>query len=228
MLQILGIDTNLVRSSAALGENRAHRSLFPTRLRNSEVARKVVADHMVEMTGGLVSLSHTSDKPAHVKKHDYSMKELINFAEKERFFRQILRRRQHIYFKKSEQHVGSRTKHIRLQTPLLPSTFKRYCPLLSFGTVVQKRKIDRIFIRWYVGSMKTKTSITLSNEVLKAIDLYIGDYRSRSEFIETATRKFIAQLARKEAERSDLELINGYTDALNAEAEDVLTYQVPL
>jgi hypothetical protein len=25
----------------------------------------------------------------------------------------------------------------------------------------------------------------LSNEVLKAIDLYIGEYRSRSEFIET-------------------------------------------
>jgi len=86
--------------------------------------------------------------------------------------------------------------------------------------------------------MKIKTSITLSNEVLKAIDLYIGAYRSRSEFIETATRKFIAQLARKEAERRDLELINRHrrdlelinrhVDSLNAEAEDVLTYQVPL
>ena len=76
--------------------------------------------------------------------------------------------------------------------------------------------------------MKIKTSITLSNEVLKAIDLYIGEYRSRSEFIETAARKFIAQLARKEAERRDLELINRHLDSLNAEAEDVLTYQVPL
>ena len=60
------------------------------------------------------------------------------------------------------------------------------------------------------------------------IDLYIGEYRSRSEFIETAARKFIAQLARKEAERRDLELINRHSDSLNAEAEDVLTYQVPL
>jgi len=89
-------------------------------------------------------------------------------------------------------------------------------------------EIDRTDPRWYVGGMKIKTSITLSNEVLKAIDLYIGEYRSRSEFIETATRKFIAQLARKEAERRDLELINRHSDSLNAEAEDVLTYQVPL
>jgi len=76
--------------------------------------------------------------------------------------------------------------------------------------------------------MKIKTSITLSNEVLKAIDLYVGEYRSRSEFIETAARKFIAQLAQKEVERKDLELINKHSDSLNAEAEDVLTYQVPI
>ena len=89
-------------------------------------------------------------------------------------------------------------------------------------------EMDRIDPRWYFGGMKIKTSITLSNEVLKAIDMYIGKYRSRSEFIETATRKFIAQLARKEAERRDLELINRHSDSLNAEEEDVLTYQVPL
>jgi len=76
--------------------------------------------------------------------------------------------------------------------------------------------------------MKIKTSITLSNEVLKDIDLYIGAYRSRSEFIETATRKFLAHLAHKKAERRDLELINRDLDSLNAEAEDVLTYQVQL
>ena len=76
--------------------------------------------------------------------------------------------------------------------------------------------------------MKIKTSITLSSEVLKAIDMYIGEYRSRSEFIETAARKFIAQLAKEEADRRDLEVINRHSDSLNAEAEDVLTYQVPL
>ena len=76
--------------------------------------------------------------------------------------------------------------------------------------------------------MKTKTSITLSEDLLKAIDLYIGEYRSRSEFLETAARKFIVQLARKKAEQRDLEIINRCADSLNAEAADVLTYQVPL
>ena len=76
--------------------------------------------------------------------------------------------------------------------------------------------------------MKSKTSITLSVEVLKAIDLYIGQYKSRSAFLETAARQFIAQLKRNEAERRDLEIINRHADSLNAEAEDVLTYQVPL
>ena len=76
--------------------------------------------------------------------------------------------------------------------------------------------------------MKVKTSITLSDEILKAIDLHIGGYRSRSEFLEIAARRYIAQLARKEVERRDLEIINRHADSLNAEAEDVLIYQAPL
>ena len=76
--------------------------------------------------------------------------------------------------------------------------------------------------------MKIKTSITLSDEVLKAIDSHIGDYKSRSEFIETATKKFILILERKKAEQRDLEIINRCADSLNSEAEDVLTYQVPI
>ena len=76
--------------------------------------------------------------------------------------------------------------------------------------------------------MKIKTSITLSDEILEAIDLHIGGYRSRSEFLETAARQFIAQLVRKKAERRDLEIINRHADSLNAEAEDVLAYQAPL
>ncbi len=76
--------------------------------------------------------------------------------------------------------------------------------------------------------MKVKTSITLSVEVLKAIDLYIGEYKSRSAFLETAARQFIVQLERKKTEQRDLAIINRNADSLNAEAEDVLTYQVPL
>ena len=76
--------------------------------------------------------------------------------------------------------------------------------------------------------MKIKTSITLSDEILKAIDQYRNEYKSRSEFLETAARELIIHLARKEAEQRDLEIINRYADVLNTEAEDVLTYQVPL
>ena len=76
--------------------------------------------------------------------------------------------------------------------------------------------------------MKIKTSITLSDEILKAIDLHIGTYRSRSEFLETAARIFIEHLKKKEAEQRDLEIINKCSDSLNAEAEDVLGYQVPI
>lgn len=76
--------------------------------------------------------------------------------------------------------------------------------------------------------MKVKTSITLSGEVLGLIDRHHGEFRSRSEFLERAARVMLAHLARTEAEQRDLEIINRRADKLNAEAEDVLAYQVAL
>lgn len=76
--------------------------------------------------------------------------------------------------------------------------------------------------------MKIKTSITLSTEVLAAIDRHSGAFKSRSEFLETSARELLAQLARNATERRDLAIINRRAAALNAEAEDVLSYQVPL
>lgn len=76
--------------------------------------------------------------------------------------------------------------------------------------------------------MKVKTSITLSGDLLEEIDRRSGEFRSRSEFLETAARGLLRQLARGELERRDLSIINRRADALNAEAEDVLSYQVPL
>jgi len=38
--------------------------------------------------------------------------------------------------------------------------------------------------------MKIKTSITLSEDLLKAIDEYAREYNNRSEFIEEAVRVF--------------------------------------
>ncbi len=76
--------------------------------------------------------------------------------------------------------------------------------------------------------MKVKTSITLSEDLVKAIDEYAGKYNNRSEFIEEAVRAFIRQLIRKQQDAKDLEIINRRADRLNKEATDVLTYQVDL
>jgi metal-responsive CopG/Arc/MetJ family transcriptional regulator len=75
--------------------------------------------------------------------------------------------------------------------------------------------------------MKIKTSITLSEDVLKAVDKRTRKQkRTRSDFIETALRAFIQQLIREEQNARDLEIINRNADALNKEAAEVLEYQV--
>jgi metal-responsive CopG/Arc/MetJ family transcriptional regulator len=73
--------------------------------------------------------------------------------------------------------------------------------------------------------MKTKTSVTLSVDVLQAIDGLSGESKNRSEFIETAVRAYIAHLAREERNARDAEIINAHADRLNKEALDVLAYQ---
>jgi hypothetical protein len=76
--------------------------------------------------------------------------------------------------------------------------------------------------------MKVKTSITLSGGILVAIDRNLGEFKSRSDFLECAAKNYLMQLARKEKDSRDLEIINRKADALNREAEDVLDFQVAL
>ena len=76
--------------------------------------------------------------------------------------------------------------------------------------------------------MKRKTSVTLSGGLLQGIAEHAGEFRSRSEFIESAVAYFIRHLERQAAEQRDLDILNRRADALNAEAEDVLTHQVAL
>ena len=76
--------------------------------------------------------------------------------------------------------------------------------------------------------MRIKTSVTLSKDVLKAVDKLSRSYKSRSEFIELALRAFIAQTTRYQQNAKDLEIINRRATALNSEAQDVLDYQVTL
>jgi metal-responsive CopG/Arc/MetJ family transcriptional regulator len=69
--------------------------------------------------------------------------------------------------------------------------------------------------------MKIKTSITLSEELVKAID---QRHSNRSEFIEKGMRAYLRQLKREERDAHDLEILNKYADELNREALETLEY----
>ena len=76
--------------------------------------------------------------------------------------------------------------------------------------------------------MKVKTSITISEELIKIIDGLFTGQKNRSEFIEEAVRDFIKRQAERKRDLEDLNILNKNADKLNREAEDVLSYQVNL
>lgn len=73
-----------------------------------------------------------------------------------------------------------------------------------------------------------KTSITLSEDILKTIARATKKGENRSEAIERLLREGLAARTRRAADARDLALINQHAAQLNAEAEDVLGYQVDL
>jgi metal-responsive CopG/Arc/MetJ family transcriptional regulator len=76
--------------------------------------------------------------------------------------------------------------------------------------------------------MKQKTSITLSEDIVKTLRKAARKGESRSETIERLLRDSLAASERSAADRRDLALINRHADRLNAEAVDVLDYQTDL
>jgi metal-responsive CopG/Arc/MetJ family transcriptional regulator len=74
--------------------------------------------------------------------------------------------------------------------------------------------------------MKVKTSVTLSADILKTIGRAARKGESRSETIEGLVREALAARAHRAADEKDLALINAHAEHLNAEAGDVLGYQV--
>ena len=76
--------------------------------------------------------------------------------------------------------------------------------------------------------MKVKTSITLSEELIRQIDALSSQYGTRSALIERAVRDFLTTAAQRQREARDLEILNRRAEALNAEAADVLSYQIEL
>jgi len=76
--------------------------------------------------------------------------------------------------------------------------------------------------------MRMKTSFTLSEDVIKAMDALLGESGNRSAFIEQALRDYIAAKTREQREAKDLEILSRRAPELNQEAQDVLTYQADL
>ena len=78
-----------------------------------------------------------------------------------------------------------------------------------------------------IGSMKEKTSVTLSKDVLAQIDQLAGSRFSRSSFIERVLRRYLRERTRKALHAQDLLRINAAADRLNREVEDTLEYHSP-
>lgn len=72
--------------------------------------------------------------------------------------------------------------------------------------------------------MKVKASITLSDDLLRAVD-ELAKSSSRSEVIEHAVRDFLAARERQLRDARDLEIMNKHADAYNLETADLLSYQ---
>jgi metal-responsive CopG/Arc/MetJ family transcriptional regulator len=84
------------------------------------------------------------------------------------------------------------------------------------------------FLVPYNQGMKSKTSITLSEDLVEAIDRLTPPGGSRSETIESLLRESLVVRRRRARDLKDLQVINRHVKQLNTEAEDVLKYQVEL
>jgi metal-responsive CopG/Arc/MetJ family transcriptional regulator len=70
--------------------------------------------------------------------------------------------------------------------------------------------------------MRVKTSVMLPHDLLQTVNSLSKECQSRSQFIETALRFFIAQLKGEELHSRDIEIINRCAGRLNEETNDAL------
>jgi polyhydroxyalkanoate synthesis regulator phasin len=76
--------------------------------------------------------------------------------------------------------------------------------------------------------MKRKTSLTLSDDVLRLLRRAAGKGESRSQTVERLLREVLRARARRLADQRDLAVLNGRADRLNREAAHVVEYQADL
>ena len=72
--------------------------------------------------------------------------------------------------------------------------------------------------------MKVKTSVTLSQELLQAIEAEVQQ-ENRSAFIEEAAWSRLRVIRRAARDQAELATIDANSEGLNSEALDVLDYQ---
>ena len=73
--------------------------------------------------------------------------------------------------------------------------------------------------------MKAKTSLALSDDLLKDLDRLAGPRVSRSSFIERIMRDFVEQRARQKRLAQEVAPINQQAGKLNSEMNDALSFQ---
>lgn len=73
--------------------------------------------------------------------------------------------------------------------------------------------------------MKAKTSLTLSEDLVKTLDKLAGTRVSRSAFIENILREFVDRRAAARRDAQAIAAINRHAAQLNAEMSDTLSFQ---
>ncbi len=76
--------------------------------------------------------------------------------------------------------------------------------------------------------MKTKTSLTLSEDLVASIDKLAGAKVSRSAYIEQILREFVDRRAQARKGARETASINRHSAHLNAEMTDALSFQANL
>ena len=73
--------------------------------------------------------------------------------------------------------------------------------------------------------MKSKTSLTISEDLIKAIDRLAGSKVSRSAFVENILRDFVEGRAQARRDAREIAAINRQAAELNLEMADALSFQ---
>jgi hypothetical protein len=92
---------------------------------------------------------------------------------------------------------------------------------------IRDRSLRRVS-RWpYHCAMNIETLVALPADLKAALDRRAPSPPERNELVAAALRAYFAW-PRPGEDASDLAVINAHAEELNAEAQDALSYQVPL